>query len=68
MVTFPIYLPVSDVTDQELFQKIPAVEDGRAIVFNDEQEDIRSAFSLNSILSIPFAIDEMTPLITEALN
>ena len=68
MVTLPIYLPVSDVTDQELFQKIPAVEDGRAIVFNDEQEDIRSAFSLNSILSIPFAIDEMTPLITEALN
>jgi len=68
MVTFPIYLPASDVTDQELFQKIPAVEDGRAIVFNDEQEDIGSAFSLNSILSIPFAIDEMTPLITEALN
>lgn len=25
MVTFPIYLPASDVTDQELFQKSPAV-------------------------------------------
>lgn len=68
LVTFPIYLPATDVTNQELFQKIPAVQDGRSIVFSDDQEDIRSAFSLNSVLSIPLAIDEMTPLIADSLK
>ena len=68
LVTFPIYLPASDVSDQELFQNIPAVEDGRYILFNEDQEDIREAFSLNSVLSIPFAIDELTPMIAEAVK
>lgn len=68
MVTFPIYLPASDVTDHELFQKSPAVQDGRSIVFTDYQEDIRSVFSLNSVLSIPYAIDELTPMISAAVK
>lgn len=68
LVTFPIYLPASDVSDQELFQNIPAVQDGRYILFNDDQADIREAFSLNSVLSIPFAIDELTPMIAEAVK
>lgn len=68
LVTFPIYLPASDVSDQELFQNIPAVQDGRYILFNDDQADIREAFSLNSVLSIPLAIDELTPMIAEAVK
>lgn len=68
LVMFPIYIPATDVTDNELFKQIPAVEDGRAIVFTDGQEDISNAFSLNSVLSIPYAIDKVVPLAQEALS
>lgn len=68
LVIFPIYVPAADVTDNELFQQIPAVQDGRSIVFTDEQEDISLAYSLNSVLSIPYAIDKVVPLAAEALS
>lgn len=68
LVIFPIYVPAADVKDNDLFQQIPAVQDGRSIVFTDEQEDISSAFSLNSVLSIPYTIDQVVPLAADVLG
>lgn len=68
LLVFPIYLPASEVTDQPEFQRLAPVEEGHAIVFDetDETQDaIRNAYSLNSVLSVPFAIEEMVPLAAE---
>lgn len=67
LVVFPIYLPASAVTDQRLFQTIPAVADGRTLVFTEDDEAIRLAYSMNSVLSVSYAIDEVTPRLAEAL-
>lgn len=67
-LVFPIYLPASEVTGQAEFQRLEVVRDGRTIVFNEEdpeQDAIRNAYSLNSVLSIPYAIDKMVPLVAE---
>lgn len=59
LLTFPIYIPDTDVTDDEGYQRIPAVEDGRSLVFTDEMQDLRQAFSLNSILSAKYAAEHL---------
>ena len=63
-MTFPIYVEDSAVTDQPLYQSIPAVENGHAIVLGG---DIGAAYSLSSILSLGFAIDEVVPLLADAV-
>lgn len=71
LVVFPIYLPASEVTDQAEFQRLPAVEDGHAIVFdeaNPEEQTISQAYSLNSVLSIPYALEEMVPMAAEKVR
>lgn len=68
LVVFPIYIPVAEVTSSPGFESIPAVADGRDIVFTDEQDALRKAFSLNSILSASYAIDEISGLASKALR
>lgn len=68
LVVFPIYLPASEVTEQAEFQRLPVVADGHAIVFDEadpQQQQISQAFSLNSVLSIPYAIEQVAPLAAE---
>lgn len=65
LVVFPIYVPSSEVTDQAAFESLSAVEDDRALVFTEEQTDISNAYSLNSLLSVQYAIDEVPPLLAE---
>lgn len=67
VVVLPIYLPATDVTNNVLFQKIPAVKDGRFLVL-DSDSDISAAFSMNSVLSIPFALEELVPLVAEKVG
>ena len=59
LLTFPIYIPDADVTEDEAYQRIPAVEDGRSLVFTDDMDELRKAFSLNSILSAKYAAENL---------
>ncbi|TSD45801.1 iron-siderophore ABC transporter substrate-binding protein [Rhodococcus sp. KBS0724] len=67
VIGLPIYMPTTDVTNNALFQQIPAVKDGRFIVL-DSDSDISAAFSTNSVLSIPFALEQLVPLVAERVS
>ena len=67
LIVLPIYLPTGDVTNNVLFQQIPAVQDGRFLVL-DSDSDIAAAFSMNSALSVPFALDQLVPLLAERVR
>ena len=64
LVTFPIYVESSEITDQAAYQALPVVKDGRAVLLDDE--DISSAYSLGSPLSVVYAIDQVVPLLADA--
>ena len=65
LVAFPIYVPESEVTDQAAYQDLSVVKEGHTLLFGDDQEDIRSAYSLNSVLSVDYALDEVVPLLSD---
>lgn len=67
LVVLPIYVETSEVTDNPLFQQLPAVRDGRFLVL-DSGSDIANAISLNSALSIPFALEQLVPLLSERVS
>ncbi|MFW6075639.1 MAG: ABC transporter substrate-binding protein [Chloroflexota bacterium] len=52
----------------ELFQQLEVVQDGRTIFFVGVDDPIYGALSFSTVLSLPFAIDELTPLLVEALE
>jgi iron complex transport system substrate-binding protein len=64
LVVFPIWVETSEVTNQPLFNAIPAVADGRSVILDDET--ISNAYSLSSVLSQKYAIDNVVPLLVEA--
>lgn len=66
VVIFPIEKSPSEVTDNPLFQNIPAVRDGRSLVFEDPM--IAKSYSTNSILSVRYAIDAVVPLIADRVK
>lgn len=66
LVVFPIEKSPSDVTDNPLFQRIPAVADGRYIVFDDPV--VAKSYSTNSVLSIGYALDSVVPAVASALQ
>ncbi|GGA16615.1 hypothetical protein [Sediminivirga luteola] len=68
IVVFPIGVSASDVTGQVLFEQLPAVQDGRAIVFDEDDEAIRLAYSANTVLSVPYALENVVPLLSDALT
>jgi iron complex transport system substrate-binding protein len=59
LMMFPIYVEDSDITKNAAFKRIPAVKDGHSLVFTDKQDDLRQAFSLNSVLSAKYAAEEL---------
>ncbi|HCG55850.1 MULTISPECIES: iron-siderophore ABC transporter substrate-binding protein [Brevibacterium] len=68
LVAFPIYIPDTDITKDAAFKRIPAVEDGHALVLTEDLNDVRQAFSLNSVLSASYAADKMPELVADALK
>lgn len=66
VVAIPIYVEASAITDDELFEAVPAVADGRVVVIDDT--DVANAFSAGTALSIGYALDAVTPLLTGALG
>lgn len=62
IVAFPIYIETTEITEDPLWQRVPAVADGRAVVIDG---DLSSAYSLGSTLSIEYAIDHLVPLIED---
>jgi len=63
IVAFPIYIPTTDITEDPLFQAIPAVAAGHSVVIDG---DLSAAYSLGSTLSVKYAIDNLVPLIEDA--
>lgn len=68
LVAFPIYVPDSEVTEDPGFKRIPAVADGRSIVLTEKDDELRKAFSLNSVLSARYAVEKMPDLIRPAVK
>ncbi|QYB05253.1 iron-siderophore ABC transporter substrate-binding protein [Rhodococcus sp. USK10] len=66
VVIFPIGRPAADVANRPLFQAIPAVRDGRYLVFDDQA--VSKAYSTNSVLSLQYALDTVVPLVSERLR
>ncbi|MDN5588214.1 MAG: iron-siderophore ABC transporter substrate-binding protein [Brevibacterium sp.] len=68
LVAFPIYIPDAEITENAAFKRIPAVEDGRSLVLTEDLNDVRQAFSLNSVLSASFAAEQMPDLVADTLK
>ncbi|MFC8370094.1 iron-siderophore ABC transporter substrate-binding protein [Streptomyces sp. NPDC057239] len=49
---------------EPLYRKLKVSQDGRDLFVPYQGPDIGAAFSFNTVLSIPYAIEEITPLIT----
>ena len=64
IVASPIYLDTTAITDDPQWKQLPAVEDGRAIVFEGE---VAKAFSANSPLASIYVAEQLTPMIEDAL-
>jgi iron complex transport system substrate-binding protein len=66
LITFPIWVETAEVTDQPLYQEIPAVAEGRSILMDDEL--ISNAYSVGSTLAKLYAIDKIVPLLEAAVQ
>ncbi|QSB24760.1 iron-siderophore ABC transporter substrate-binding protein [Curtobacterium sp. 24E2] len=53
----PIYVDASKAESDPLFQKVPSVEAGHYIVFDDK--DVSSAFSMGTTAAIEWALDKL---------
>jgi iron complex transport system substrate-binding protein len=66
MVSFPIFVDAKQITDQPLYQALPAVKDGRAVLISDT--DLANAFSIATTLGIEYAIENVTPLLADTVK
>ncbi|MFD6896098.1 iron-siderophore ABC transporter substrate-binding protein [Rhodococcus sp. NPDC060086] len=64
LIVMPIYVDSAEVTDNPLFQQLPAVRDGRMLLL-DSGSDIANAMSVNTALSVPFALEAVLPQVSE---
>lgn len=65
LVAFPIYIETTEISEDPQWQQIPAVEEGHSLILDG---DISSAYSLGSVLSTRFALEELVPMIEETLG
>ncbi|PZO60571.1 MAG: ABC transporter substrate-binding protein [Leifsonia xyli] len=56
-LVLPIYVDASKAESDPLFQKVPSVEAGHFIVFDDK--DVSSAFSMGTTAAIEWALDKL---------
>ncbi len=68
LLTFPIYIEDKEVTEDAAYKRIPAVEGGHDFVLTKDNDDIRKAFSLNSILSAQYTAEELPDLIADKVK
>jgi iron complex transport system substrate-binding protein len=64
-VAFPIYVEASEFTSNPLWQTLPSVQEGRAVVLEDQT--LASAFSIGTAPGILFALENTVPLFADAL-
>lgn len=64
-VAFPIYVDSAEFTGNPLWQALPSVVDGRAVVLEDET--LASAFSIGTAPGILHALEATVPLFADAL-
>lgn len=65
VVAFPIFIDTAELSGDPLFQLVPAVAQGRAVLIDG---DLSSAYSLNTTLSTQYAIDQLVPQIAAAIG
>ncbi len=65
-LVLPIFVDASKVTSNELFRKVPSVEAGHDIVFDDP--DVSNAFSLGTTAAIEWALDKLPSQFAEKLG
>jgi iron complex transport system substrate-binding protein len=65
-VAFPIFVEASEFTSNPLWQAVPSVVDGRAVVLEDET--LVSAFSIGTAPGILYALENTVPLFADALS
>jgi iron complex transport system substrate-binding protein len=66
LITFPIWVETAEVTDQPLYQSIPAVAEGRSILMDDDL--ISNAYSVGSTLARLYTIEKIVPLLEAAVQ
>lgn len=64
IVAFPIYIDTTEITEDPQWLQVPAVQDGRTVVIDG---DISAAYSLGSTLSAMYTVENLTPLLEEAI-
>ncbi|HEY0187369.1 MAG TPA: iron-siderophore ABC transporter substrate-binding protein [Cellulomonas sp.] len=65
IVAFPIYIETTEITDDPQWQAIPAVAAGHSVVIDG---DLSSAYSLGTIGAQLYALDNLVPLIEDAIG
>jgi iron complex transport system substrate-binding protein len=65
IVAFPIFIDKAVLTDDPLWQAVPAVAAGHAVVIDG---DLSSAYSIGTTLSTGYALDELVPLLETATS
>ncbi|HZB19396.1 MAG TPA: iron-siderophore ABC transporter substrate-binding protein [Blastococcus sp.] len=65
-VVFPIFVEASDFTGNPLWQALPSVQEGRAVVLDDTT--VLNAFSSASAPGLLYALDTTVPIFADALS
>jgi iron complex transport system substrate-binding protein len=65
-VVFPIFVEASEFTGNPLWQALPSVQEGRAVVLDDTT--VLNAFSSASAPGLLYALDTTVPLFADALG
>lgn len=65
IVAFPIWIETTEITEDDGWNQIPAVADGRAVVIDG---DLSQAYSLGTPAATSYAIDNLVPLIEGAIG
>jgi len=65
-VAFPIFVDADQITGNPLWQAVPSVQAGHAVVLDDAT--LSNAFSLGSPQSIQYALENAVPLFADALS
>ena len=64
-VAFPIFVEASEIISNPLWQTIPSVQQGHAVVLDDDT--LANAFSSGPALGIRYALENAVPLFADAL-
>lgn len=65
-VMFPIYVDPAEITEDPLLQRVPSVADGHLVVFDDEA--VRKSFTTGSVPALTFALQNVPPILANALE